>query len=363
MIDKLKTILNFSFTFLLTTGYTLQIMTNSFSPSNLADSIFTCSNKNFDEIALQVFNFQYLNNPIYKTYCDILRIVPTEITTIEKIPFLPIQFFKSKEIKSTEFTPEIIFESSGTTSSINSKHFVKDLALYEKSFTNSFRLFYGDEKENSIIGLLPSYLERRGSSLVYMVDHLIKNTAQGTSGFYLYDHEKLKNTLLQNETALQPSILIGVTYALLDFAEQYQLFLKNTIIIETGGMKGRREELTRKQIHEILIKKLGVAQVHSEYGMTELLSQAYSKGNGIFDCPPWMRILVRKEDDPFDIIAAEKMTTQFCTGPVNIIDLANIFSCSFIATDDAGKLYKNNSFEITGRLENSDIRGCSLMVI
>ncbi len=363
MIDKLKTILNFSFTFLLTTGYTLQIMTNSFSPTILADSIFTCSNKNFDEIALQIFNFQYLNNPIYKTYCDILRIVPTEITTIEKIPFLPIQFFKSKEIKSTEFTPEIIFESSGTTGSINSKHFVKDLALYEKSFTNSFRLFYGDEKENSIIGLLPSYLERRGSSLVYMVDHLIKNTAQGTSGFYLYNHEKLKNTLLQNEAALQPSILIGVTYALLDFAEQYQLSLKNTIIIETGGMKGRREELTRKQIHEILIKKLGVAQVHSEYGMTELLSQAYSKGNGIFDCPPWMRILVRKEDDPFDIIAAEKMTTQFCTGPINIIDLANIYSCSFIATDDTGKLYKNNSFEITGRLENSDIRGCSLMVI
>ncbi len=338
-------------------------MRNSFFPVNLTETIFNCSNKNFDEIALQVFNFQYLNNPTYKTYCDILRIAPKAVTAIEKIPFLPIQFFKSKEIKSTEFTPEIIFESSGTTGSVNSKHFVKDLALYEKSFTHTFRLFYGDEKENSIIGLLPSYLERKGSSLVYMVDCLIKNTLQGNSGFYLYDHEKLKNALLQNEAALQPSLLIGVTYALLDFAEKYQLSLKNTIVMETGGMKGRREELTRKQIHEILINKLGVAQVHSEYGMTELLSQAYSKSNGIFNCPPWMRILIRKEDDPFDITAAEKMTTQFCTGPVNIIDLANFYSCSFIATDDAGKLFENNSFEITGRLENSDIRGCSLMAI
>jgi len=336
---------------------------NAASSSALVQSLFLCKEENFTDKALEVFKFQYEYNKVYRAYCDILKTLPADVNTLEKIPFLPIQFFKSKHIKTTEFEPVIIFESSGTTGAVNSKHFVKDLSVYEESFMKCFRNFYGDEKQICIIGLLPSYLERKGSSLVYMVDDLIKKSAHKASGFYLYDHEKLKKVLLQNEKELQPTILIGVTYALLDFAEQNKLRLKNTIIMETGGMKGRREEMNRKEVHEILKKNLGVTSIHSEYGMTELLSQAYSKGEGIFECPAWMRILIRKEDDPFEISTGENCKEMFCNGAVNIIDLANIYSCSFIATDDMGKLYRNNNFEITGRLENSDMRGCGLMIL
>ena len=336
---------------------------NATSSTALAQSVFACTEKNFTEKALEVFNFQYLHNSIYRIYCDILRTEPLAIDTLEKIPFLPIQFFKSKEIKTTEFEPIVIFESSGTTGSVNSKHFVKDLSVYEESFIKSFRHFYGDEKQICIIGLLPSYLERKGSSLVCMVDDLIKKTTHKASGFYLYNYEKLRDVLLQNEKDLQPTLLIGVTYALLDFAEQNRLQLNNTIIMETGGMKGRREEMARKEVHEILKGNFGVSKVHSEYGMTELLSQAYSKGEGIFETPAWMRILIRKEDDPFDIISSENCKVTYCAGAVNIIDLANIYSCSFIATDDTGKLYRDNKFEITGRMENSDMRGCGLMIL
>lgn len=326
-------------------------------------SILERTLENFTERALEVFNFQYQNNNIYRAYCDILKTNPAAINTLEKIPFLPIQFFKSKEIKSTEFEPCIIFESSGTTGSVNSKHFVKDLSVYEESFIKSFRQFYGNEEELCIIGLLPSYLERKGSSLVYMVDDLIKKSTHKESGFYLYDYDKLKNVLLENEKNLQPTLLIGVTYALLDFTQQNKLQLKHTIVMETGGMKGRREEMTRKEVHDILKENLGISEVHSEYGMTELLSQAYSKADGIFESPSWMRILIRKEDDPFEITTAKNYHGQFCAGAINIIDLANIYSCAFIATDDTGKLYKNNKFEVTGRLENSDMRGCGLMIL
>ena len=336
---------------------------NAPTTSTLINDVFSCTAENFTEITLKVFKYQYQYNKIYKAYCDILKIKPDDVTTLEKIPFLPIQFFKSKEITTTEFDPAIIFESSGTTGSINSKHFVKDLAVYEKSFIKSFRQFYGNEKHLCIIGLLPSYLERSGSSLVYMVDDLIKKSEHKASGFYLYDYEKLKDVLLQNEKDLQHTILIGVTYALLDFAQQNNMQLKHTTIMETGGMKGRREEMTRNQVHKILKENLGVSIVHSEYGMTELLSQAYSKSEGIFECPLWMKILIRKEDDPFNITTAENCKGAFCNGAVNIIDLANIYSCSFIATDDTGKLYNNNKFEISGRLENSDIRGCGLMIL
>ena len=336
---------------------------NATSLKALIESVFLCTAKNFTEQALEVFNFQYQHNNIYRAYCDILKINSEAINTLEKIPFLPIQFYKSKEIKTTDFESSIIFESSGTSGSINSKHFVKDLAVYEKSFLKNFSHFYGDEKQLCIIGLLPSYLERKRSSLVYMVDDLIKKSEHKSSGFYLYDHAKLKEVLLQNEKDLQPTILIGVTYALLDFAKENKLQLKNTIVMETGGMKGRREEMTRKEVHKILKENLGVNEVHAEYGMTELLSQAYSKRDGIFECPAWMRILIRKEDDPFEITPAENCKGIFCNGAVNIIDLANIYSCAFIATDDTGKLYKNNNFEITGRLENSDIRGCGLMIL
>ena len=332
-------------------------------PALLQNIITTTNNQNFVANALAVFNYQYANNTFYRTYCDIIKVNAAAVNSIEKIPFLPIQFFKSKIIKTTDFETEIIFESSGTTGSINSRHYVKDVSIYEKSFINSFKNFYGNSNNYCVIGLLPSYLERKGSSLVYMVNDLIQKSENEDSGFYLYDYEKLKTVLIKNEIAKQPTILIGVTYALIDFVEQYSMKLNHTIVMETGGMKGRREEMTRKEVHLLLTKKLGVTVVHSEYGMTELLSQAYSKKDGIFNCPPWMKILVRSEDDPFNIIEAKNVVKDYATGAVNIIDLANIYSCSFIATDDAGKLYKNDSFEITGRLENSDIRGCSLMVI
>jgi hypothetical protein len=329
----------------------------------LRNEILNCTATNFAKIALKVFNFQYLYNDMYRSYCNLLRINPAQITSIEKIPYLPIQFFKSKVIKTTDFKEEVIFESSGTTGSINSKHFVKEKALYEESYLKTFRQFYGDEKRYSIIGLLPSYLERQGSSLVYMVDDLIKKSGHHSSGFYLYDYEKLTSVLLQNEAAKQPTILIGVTYALIDFAEKNNMQLLHTTVMETGGMKGRREELSRKEVHQILSLKLGPKHVHSEYGMTELLSQGYSKENGIFNCPPYMRVLVRSEEDPFDICASISANKPFKIGAINIIDLANLYSCSFIATDDVGKIYADKSFEILGRLENSDVRGCGLMVL
>jgi hypothetical protein len=328
----------------------------------MRNEILNCPDANFEEIALKVFNFQYLYNNMYRSYCNLLRINPTQITSIEKIPYLPIQFFKTKVIKTTSFVEEIIFESSGTTGSINSKHFVKEKALYEESYLKTFRQFYGQEDNYCIIGLLPSYLERQGSSLVYMVDDLIKKSAHKSSGFYLYDYEKLKAVLLENEAAKQPTILIGVTYALIDFAEKNEMHLAHTIVMETGGMKGRREELTRKEVHQILSSKLGLKHVHSEYGMTELLSQAYSKEKGIFNCPPYMRVLIRSEEDPFDICASVSANKFFQIGAINIIDLANLYSCSFIATDDLGKIYTDKSFEILARLENSDIRGCGLMI-
>jgi phenylacetate-coenzyme A ligase PaaK-like adenylate-forming protein len=329
----------------------------------LRNKILTVNDKNFDAIAIEVFNLQYSNNITYRSYCDILSINPAEIKTIEKIPFLPIQFFKTKEIKTTAFEPASIFESSGTTGSINSKHFVKDLSLYEESFLQTFRQFYGNEKDYCIIGLLPSYLERKGSSLVYMVNALIQKSTHKNSGFYLYEYEKLKSVLLENEAAKQPTILIGVTYALIDFAEQNEMQLQHTIVMETGGMKGRREELSRTQVHKILSSKLGISKIHSEYGMTELLSQAYSKGDGIFECPTYMRILIRSEDNPLEVIGHFSSEKKYFNGGINIIDLANLYSCSFIATDDAGKIYANKTFEIIGRLENSDARGCGLMIV
>ncbi|MCY7292926.1 MAG: acyl transferase [Ferruginibacter sp.] len=336
---------------------------NTFLPATLQNIILNTTEENFVENALQVFNFQYEHNEVYRSYCDILKIDSKNISTIENIPYLPIQFFKNKIIKTTHFETDTVFESSGTTGSINSKHFIKDVSLYEESFMHSFRQFYDDEKDYCIIGLLPSYLERKGSSLVHMVNDLIQKSGNKESGFYLYDYKKLKDVLLKNEAAKQQTLLIGVTYALLDFAEQNDMQLNHTIVMETGGMKGRREEMTRKEVHSLLMKKFGLNVIHSEYGMTELLSQAYSKGNGIFYCPPWMKVLVRSEDDPFNITSAKNVKDDYATGAINIIDLANLYSCSFIATDDAGKLFANNSFEITGRLENSDIRGCSLMVI
>ena len=313
-------------------------------------------------MALEVFHFQYQNNSVYHQYVNSLHVDAQSVDAITKIPFLPIQLFKTNSVKTTEFDPEIIFESSGTTQTNNSHHFVKNLELYKKSFTQCFELFYGPENEWCILALLPSYLERKNSSLVTMAEELIKRSGHSLSGFYLDDNEKLYHTLLHNEILQQPTLLIGVTFALLDFTEKYTMHLSNTVIMETGGMKGRREEITREAVHEILIKKLGVRQVHSEYGMTEILSQAYSRGNGIFKCPPWMKVLIRSEDDPFAIHQPSLSTKNSNTGIINIIDLANIYSCAFIATDDMGRLHHNGSFEVLGRYDNCDIRGCSLMI-
>jgi Acyl-protein synthetase, LuxE len=326
-------------------------------PQQIPIKVFDINNEaTFINEMRATFLFQQENNPVYNKWCSLYKPGIAPNLSYSNIPFLPISFFKHVEVTSTNFTPQAIFESSGTTTSVNSKHLVKDLSIYESSFTKTFEIFYGDIADWCIIGLLPSYLERNNSSLVYMVNSLIEQNTHYLSGFYLNDFSKLAVTLQKLELSKQPTLLIGVTFALLDFAELYPINLNHTIVMETGGMKGRREELTRNEVHAILKKQFGISQVHSEYGMTELLSQAYSNGNGRFTCPPWMKVLVRAEDDPLQISLVGK-------GILNIIDLANIYSCSFIATDDVGIVYEDGSFEVLGRLDNSDIRGCSLMVV
>mgnify|MGYP002071995977 CR=1 FL=1 len=312
-------------------------------------------------MALEVFRFQHQHNTVYRQYCDVLGINAASIHTIDKIPFLPISFFKTHTIQTTAFEPEVIFESSGTTQTINSRHWVKDTGLYQRSFTTAFNLFYGNPAQWCIIALLPSYLERQHSSLVMMADELIGQSGHPKSGFYLYDFEKLAATLQALEAAGQQTLLLGVTFALLDFAEAFPMPLQHSIIMETGGMKGRKEELTRQQVHAILNAAFSTTAIHSEYGMTELLSQAYAKEKGLFTTPPWMKVLLRAEDDPFEVKDAPEVNHS--SGAINIIDLANLYSCSFIATDDAGRLYPDGSFEVLGRLDNSDIRGCSLLAV
>lgn len=284
------------------------------------------------------------------------------VTNITDIPFLPIEVFKKNEVKTKEFDPAVIFESSGTSNSKTSRHFIKDLELYKESFLRAFRLFYGDPSGYCIIGLLPSYLERNNSSLVFMVQELINQSRHPLSGFYLDEHDKLYHTLVHNEIAHKKTLLIGVTFALLDFSMKYKMNLTNTIIMETGGMKGKLPELTRNEVHNTLKDKLGVQHVHSEYGMTELLSQAYSRKDGIFKCPPWMQVLIREEDDPLMVQTSPLIKKQI-TGVMNIIDLANIYSCSFIATDDIGSLHHDGTFEVLGRTDASDLRGCSLLTM
>ncbi len=310
----------------------------------------------FDAVATNLFSYQYTNNKVYRQWCDTLKIQPSEIKTIESIPFLPIAFFKTHKVICENETFETLFESSGTTQSLKSRHYIKYLDIYMQSFTTCFKLFYGDVKNWCIIALLPSYLQQKNSSLVKMADALIQQSEHAQSGFYLHNYKELHNVLQQLENQQQKTLLIGVTYALLDFAEQFPMQLSYTTIMETGGMKGRRTEITRHEVHDILKKQFHIQQVHSEYGMTELLSQAYAEKNGRFYCPPWMKVFVRDENDPLKINATGK-------GALNIIDLANIYSCAFIATDDAGEIFEDGSFSVLGRIDNSDLRGCSLMVI
>ncbi|HVU54039.1 MAG TPA: hypothetical protein VHD83_03250 [Puia sp.] len=323
---------------------------------NLLSDIFKASPETFSGLTLDIFRYQYEHNPLYRSYTDALGIQPGNVSALTEIPFLPVSFFKTHAVRTGEFIPQAVFESSGTTGSGGSRHEVKDLELYRTSFTKGFELFYGHIRDFCVIGLLPAYLERTGSSLVVMVNDLIALSGHPDSGFYLYEHEKLYGLLQGLEAKGQKTLLIGVTFALLDFAEKYSLQLKHTIVMETGGMKGRRKEITRPELHAFLRDRLGVKAVHAEYGMTELLSQAYSAGDGVFECPPWMRMLVRREDDPLDIGRRGE-------GLLNIIDLANIYSCSFLAVDDIGFIHPNGDFEVSGRVDNSDIRGCSLMVL
>lgn len=354
---------------------------------NLINNIFSVTVDNFQQKVMDVFQFQYQQNKVYRQWCDLLAdahfadqpVIPgtnSELLLKDQpvnpiksfidpsfaglspnaIPFLPISFFKSHTVSSGTFEPQQVFESSGTTQTTNSKHLVKDLDLYKQSFSKAFELFYGPVKDWCILGLLPAYLERNNSSLVMMVDELIKESNHPDSGFYLYDFDRLHETLQRLESKGIKTLLIGVTFALLDFAEKFPIKLKHTIVMETGGMKGRRKELTRAEMHEILQQNLGVNSIHSEYGMTELLSQAYSKGDGRYICPPWMKVMVRDEEDPL-------LVKNSGSGVLNVIDLANVYSCSFLATEDVGKVYEDGSFEVWGRLDNSDIRGCSLLVI
>jgi hypothetical protein len=328
------------------------------------DKIFNIPEAGFNKLALEIFRFQYANNNVYKAYLDALGVNAPKVSRVEDIPFLPIKFFKTHTVQSSVFEPETIFESSGTSQTVNSRHLVRDLNLYEESFKKGFEYFYGPINNYCILGLLPAYLERTGSSLVYMVDKIITLSGHPQSGFYLNEYQKLSETLRQLEDKGQKTLLIGVSFALLDFFEQYPMNLKNTIVMETGGMKGRRKEMIRPELHVALSSGSGAATIHSEYGMTELLSQAYSKGDGIFNCPPWMKLLIRDEEDPLLIKKTHQLKNLIpLSGAVNIIDLANIYSCSFIATDDAGKLYADGSFEILGRMDGSDLRGCSLMVM
>ena len=294
---------------------------------------------------------------VYQEFCNFLKTDVQKVKTLEQIPFLPIQFFKSHEVVSNQNPVQQTFTSSGTTGIMTSKHLVTAVSLYEESYRKGFSQFYGNIEDYVVLALLPSYLEREGSSLIYMVEDLIQMTNNPESGFYLHNHEELIDKLIRLDNSGQNVILIGVTYALLDLIESRKFQLQNTIIMETGGMKGRRKEMIREELHEQLCQGFGVTAIHSEYGMTELLSQAYSLGNGVFECPSWMQILIRDTEDALTYVGNGK------TGGINVIDLANINSCSFIATQDLGKKNPNNSFEVLGRFDNSDIRGCNLMII
>lgn len=325
----------------------------------LVSKIFAIqSEEDFEQVSLEVFHYQYENCLPYRKFCDLLHTDPKQVTRVIDIPFMPIEFFKSHKIMDKQKdTVDCIFTSSGTTGMELSQHYVADTKLYEESFLRAFEQFYGETSDYTILALLPSYLEREGSSLIYMVDRLIKDSDNLSSGFYLHNTEELVTKLLEQERQGKKTLLIGVSYALLDLIEDFDLpTLQHTIIMETGGMKGKRKELIKQELHKILAEGFGVSYIHSEYGMTELLSQAYSTGNGFFRTPAWMRILTRDTEDPLSYIEHQ-------TGGINVIDLANLHSCAFIATQDLGKTHPDGSFEIIGRFDSSDIRGCNLLLL
>ena len=321
------------------------------------DRIISIKNQSdFSKTALEIFEYQYFKNTVYQSFTNNLGVSFESVDNLIKIPFLPVELFRNHRIVAGDGPEEIVFESSGTSGFIPGRHFVRDLSLYEKSFLKAFSLFYGDPEQYLITALLPSYTERQNSSLVYMVDKLIKKSRDPLSNFYKENTEDLIKVIKRSIEEKRKTLLIGVSFALLDLAENKPTDLSGAIVMETGGMKGRRKELTRHELHAALKKSFNLQSIHSEYGMTELMSQAYSKGNGIYYCPPWMKVLIRDSQDPLTIY-----TEPGRTGGINLIDLANINSCSFIATGDLGKLHADGGFEVLGRFDNSDIRGCNLM--
>ncbi len=324
---------------------------------NLSEQIFKIKDdKSFQRIALEIFRIQSKYNLVYKNYLEALNVSIEKINTIEEIPFLPIDLFKSHQLILEGMNAEVIFSSSGTSGMSQSKHFVANTKIYEESFIKGFEHFFGPIGDYCILALLPSYLEREGSSLIYMTEQLIQLSKHNKSGFFLNNLDELVDIIHSPILKNKKIILLGVTYALLDLAENYHNKRSDLIIMETGGMKGKRKEMVREELHQILCKNLGVEQIYSEYGMTELLSQAYSLGKGIFETPPWMKIFIRDANDPLSLMADEK------SGGINVIDLANINSCSFIMTQDLGKKYRDGSFEVLGRFDSSDVRGCNLLV-
>lgn len=329
---------------------------NSGLRKSLVKKIFSISScSEFEKTAMEVFTYQYANNILYKTYLDYLGVDPGSVTCTPDIPFLPVTMFKNHRILTAASSGKLLFRSSGTAGTVRSAHYVADPAIYETSFSEGFKMFYGDPEKLCILALLPSYIERSDSSLVYMVKGLIEKGSCRQSGFYLDNIDRLAETLMNIESDGVSSLLLGVSFALLDLVEKYSFSLKNTIIMETGGMKGKRREMIREELHSVLKTGFGVETIHSEYGMTELLSQAYSQGEGIFSAPPWMKIIIR---DPYNPLAR---LSPGRSGGVNIIDLANIDSCAFIETSDLGKIHSDEKFEILGRFDSSDIRGCNLM--
>ncbi|HDS07284.1 MAG TPA: acyl transferase [Bacteroides sp.] len=336
----------------------------------LPQAIFRINTDNaFRAAALEVFHFQAAHNPVYREYLSRLGVDAGRIAKIEEIPFLPAGFFRTHRVLCGSMEPELVFESSGTTTTTPSRHHVADASLYRSSLSRTFRQFYGPPEKYCFLALLPSYLERKGSSLVYMLDHLIRQSGHSDSGFYLGRLDGLAGMLERRNGDRHPTLLLGVSFALADLAEKYPVDLGDHIIVmETGGMKGRRKEMVRSELHSLLSDAFSLSTIHSEYGMTELLSQAYSSGEGLFRCPPWMRVMARDPNDPLTILThpeddlrgdPEKIPVK---GGLNIIDLANLYSCAFIATDDLGKVHEDGSFEVTGRFDHSDVRGCNLMV-
>lgn len=324
----------------------------------LQNRIFNIINQeDFSKAALDIFNYQYDNNPVYRSFVESLGKDYSEIKSVSEIPFLPVEFFKSHKIISGTLPVEKIFESSGTTVNTRANHYINNLDLYEESFLRTFKMFYGDPEEYLIAALLPSYIERKGSSLIYMTEYLINKSKNSSSGFYQNNIQGLIRTIYKARSEHKKILLLGVSFALLDLAEKYSADLSGVVVMETGGMKGRRKELTRAELHFILKERLNVPFIHSEYGMTELLSQAYSKGEGLFYCPPWLKIVIRDPLDPLSLFSEPDIT-----GGINIIDLANFNSCSFISTGDLGKLHDDGGFEVLGRFDSSDIRGCNLLV-